>query len=54
MNMTVDPAWSALTDSVKRDLADLPGLKGTALVGRMREHQRRMGRLMAAHEQMMR
>lgn len=43
MNMAADPAWTALTDSVKRDLADLPGLRGKALAERMREHHRRMG-----------
>ncbi|MGH2604376.1 MAG: hypothetical protein ACRDJ9_33930 [Dehalococcoidia bacterium] len=24
MGMTPDPAWTALTDSIKRDLADVP------------------------------
>jgi hypothetical protein len=53
MNMVTDPAWEALTDSVKRDLADLPGLSGKAASDRMREHRGRMIRLMNAHEKMM-
>jgi hypothetical protein len=31
MNVRPDSAWTALTDSVKRDLADLPTLSGRAL-----------------------
>jgi hypothetical protein len=53
MKITESPEWSALTDSVKQDLAELPGLKGQALSTRMRAHADRMRRLMAAHEQMM-
>ena len=53
MKMSESPEWSALTDSVKQDLAELPGLKGQALSTRMRAHAGRMRRLMAAHEQMM-
>jgi hypothetical protein len=47
------PEWSALTDSVKQDLAELPTLKGQALSTRMRAHADRVQRLMKAHEQMM-
>jgi phage-related minor tail protein len=54
MNMTGDSAWTALTDSVKRDLAELPGLEGQALEQRMRGHSERVGRLLAMHERMMR
>jgi hypothetical protein len=50
MRMTSDPAWEALTDSVKRDLAELQGLSGKAAAGRMRGHHARMSRLMDAHE----
>ena len=53
MKMSETPGWSALTDSVKQDLADLPGLKGQALSTRMRAHAERMKRLMAMHQQMM-
>lgn len=53
MKMAETPGWSALTDSVKQDLADLPGLKGQALSTRMRAHADRMKRLMAMHMQMM-
>ena len=52
MNMTGDAAWTALTDSVKRDLADLPGLEGEALATRMRAHGERVQRLLAMHERM--
>jgi phage-related minor tail protein len=54
MNMTGDSAWTALTDSVKRDLAELPGLEGQALEQRVRGHSERVGRLLAMHERMMR
>jgi hypothetical protein len=53
MKMAETPEWSALTDSVKQDLAELPGLKGQALSARMRVHADRVRRLIAAHEQMM-
>jgi hypothetical protein len=54
MKMAETPEWSALTDSVKQDLADLPSLKGQALSTRMRAHADRVQRLMRAHEQMTR
>jgi hypothetical protein len=53
MDMSGMPEWSALTDSVKRDLADLPNVKGQELSGRMRSHAGRVKRLIAMHEQMM-
>ena len=53
MNMRPDSAWTALTDSVKRDLADLPSLSGRALDARLKAHIARMRRLMAMHEGMM-
>ena len=53
MKMAETPEWSALTDSVKQDLADLPNLKGQSLSARMRLHADRVQRLMKAHEQMM-
>jgi hypothetical protein len=53
MNMSATAEWSALTDSVKEDLAELPNLKGQELTARMRAHDERVKRLMAMHEQMM-
>lgn len=53
MNMTSDAAWQALADSVRSDLAALPGLSGEALVLRMRAHAGRMRRLLQRHESMM-
>jgi hypothetical protein len=53
MKMAETPEWSALTDSVKQDLAELPSLKGQALSTRMRAHAGRVQRLIAAHEGMM-
>jgi hypothetical protein len=53
MRMSATPGWSALMDSVKQDLAELPGLKGQALSTRMRAHADRARRLMTMHQQMM-
>jgi hypothetical protein len=53
MKMAEIPEWSALIDSVKQDLAELPSLKGQALSTRMRAHTARVQRLLASHEQMM-
>ena len=53
MNMPESPEWTALTDSVKQDLAELPGLSGQQLSSRMRAHADRMRRLITSHEQMM-
>ena len=53
MKMSEAPKWSALTDSVKQDLAELPTLKGQALSAKMRAHADRVRRLITAHEQMM-
>jgi len=53
MGMKPDPAWTALTDSIKRDLADLPAASGRALDARLKAHIGRMRRLMAMHEGMM-
>lgn len=53
MHMTADAAWTALADSVRQDLADLPGLSGDALKKRMQAHMDRVQRLMARHESMM-
>ena len=53
MNMTPDAAWAALTDSLRQDLADLPGLSAGALTTRMQAHIGRMRRMMTMHEGMM-
>lgn len=53
MRMTASPEWTALTDSVKQDLAELPSLKGQALSTRMQAHGGRVRRLLAMHERMM-
>jgi hypothetical protein len=52
-HMSGDAKWTALMDSVKADLADLPGLQGKELSARMNAHRDRMRRLMAMHEGMM-
>jgi len=53
MKMSSTTEWTALTDSVKQDLAELPDLKGQALSARMRAHADRVRRLIAAQEEMM-
>lgn len=53
MNMGGNAEWNALSDSVRRDLADLPGLEGTALSVQMKARGDRVRRLLAAHEGMM-
>jgi hypothetical protein len=54
MNMSGDAKWNALVDSVKADLADLPGLHGKELSARMKAHADRVRRLISMHEGMMR
>jgi hypothetical protein len=53
MSMRPDSAWTALTDSVKRDLAELPALSGGSLDVRLKAHVGRMRRLLEMHERMM-
>jgi hypothetical protein len=53
MNMTPDAAWTSLTDSVRSDLAELPGLSGATLKQRVPGHVQRVRRLMERHEDMM-
>ena len=53
MQMSGSSEWTALTDSVKQDLAELPNLNGQALSTRMRAHVERTRRLMGMHEKMM-
>lgn len=54
MDMPAGREWTALSDSVKQDLADLPGLHGQELSTRMGAHADRVQRLMGMHEQMIR
>jgi hypothetical protein len=53
MQMSGTAEWSALTDSVKQDLAELPELKGQALSARVQAHAGRVKRLIDMHEKMM-
>ena len=53
MGMKPDAAWTALSDSVTRDLADLPALTGSARDARLKGHVDRLRRLMAMHQAMM-
>lgn len=53
MNMQPDAAWTALGDSLRQDLANLPGLSGEALKNRVQAHIGRMQRMLAMHEGMM-
>ena len=54
MNMKPDSAWGALGDSLRQDLAELPGLSGASLKTRVQAHIGRMQRMLATHEGMMR
>jgi hypothetical protein len=53
MRMSGDAKWNGLVDSVKADLADLPGLQGRELSARMKAHAGRVQGLLAMHETMM-
>lgn len=53
MGMQPDSAWAALGDSLRQDLAELPGLSGDALRTRAQAHIARMQRMMTMHEGMM-
>lgn len=53
MNMQPDAAWTALADSLRQDLAELPSLTGAPLTNRMEAHLGRMRRMMAMHRTMM-
>jgi hypothetical protein len=45
--------WTALRDSVQRDMAELPNLQGDSLRSRMRAHAERMQRLIGMQRQAM-
>lgn len=53
MRMSGTPEWNALADSVKRDLAALPEVRGGELSARVRAHAERVERLLAMHQRMM-
>jgi hypothetical protein len=53
MNMPGSSEWTALTDSVKQDLAELPSLKGEQLSTRMKAHADRVKQLIGMHESTM-
>jgi hypothetical protein len=52
MRMAETAKWSALADSVRQDLAELPSLSGQALSTRMQAHADRVRRLIAMHKRM--
>jgi hypothetical protein len=52
MRMPETSEWSALADSVRQDLAELPSLSGKALSSRMQAHGQRVRRLIAMHKKM--
>jgi hypothetical protein len=54
MNMTGDPRWIALVDSIRQDLIQLPNVPRGQLETIMPGHLSRMERLMAMHQAMMR
>ena len=53
MNVKPDSGWTVLSDSVRQDLTELPGLSGAALGARMQAHIGRMRQMMTMHEGMM-
>jgi len=52
MNMTADPAWTALVDFIRQDLVRMPDVSGARLNALMRAHRVRMDRLMTMHRDM--
>jgi hypothetical protein len=53
MQMAGDTSWTALADSVRQDLTQLPDVSSAELPGFMERHRGRVQRLMTRHEQMM-
>ena len=53
MQMTRDTGWTALADSVRQDVTQLPDVSAAELPEFMERHRGRVERLMARHEQMM-
>ena len=50
--MTGDPAWTAVVDSVRQDLVQLPDPSGAPLTICMNAHDARLERLMSMHREM--
>ena len=48
-----DSSWTALADSVRHDLTQLPGVSAVELPEFIERHRGRVERLMARHQQMM-
>ncbi len=53
MNMTADPQWMALVDSLRQDLVRMPEMSPTLLQNLMPAHRARVTRLMQMHRSMM-
>jgi len=53
MNMSADPQWTALADSVRDDLARMPQMSAADMEAFMTEHRGRVTRLMEQHGSMM-
>jgi hypothetical protein len=53
MQMASDTSWSALADSVRQDLTQLPDVSSAELPGFIERHRGRVERLITRHEQMM-
>jgi hypothetical protein len=53
MQITPDTSWTALADSVRQDLTQLPNVSAAELSEFMERHRGRVERLMARHERMM-
>lgn len=53
MNMTADPQWTALVDSLRQDLVRMPDMGAKELHDIMPAHRARIARLMGMHRFMM-
>ena len=53
MNMPANPAWNAITDSLRQDLVRLPEMSASQLHSFMPEHRARIMRFMQMHRSMM-
>ena len=53
MKMSASPAWTALSDSIRSDLAAMPDMNATALAAMMPAHEMRVKNLATMHETMM-
>ena len=53
MNMTADPRWTALADSLRSDLVRMPEMSAAGMEAFMLEHHGRVERFMERHRSMM-